>query len=300
VLIHFHIYKNAGSSIDRLLWESFGDRFEVLDPVPGCEIIGGATLRDYLLANPRLKAVSSHRIVPPALLRGALPIIMLRHPADRARSAYRFARRNPDMPDHSIAAASSFAEYVAWSLATRGHGAVLRDHQVGHLSGAPHQGAQETTRFHLEQVKALLASLPAFGIVRQFAQSCRLFNARYRPFLPGARFMSWAENFTGDVTQDDAEALSDIRAELGEPAFAALADANRLDLELYSFAKTEFAKRLARLDRPGARLGWRLALIAGRARQRLKEPQLYRATPLRHPVEPAYVRLGEPDESPRS
>jgi hypothetical protein len=52
ILIHFHIFKNAGSSIDHSLHNSFGDRwttFEVSD-VPGS--FGPQSLESFLGSGP--------------------------------------------------------------------------------------------------------------------------------------------------------------------------------------------------------------------------------------------------------
>jgi len=299
VLVHSHIYKNAGSSIDRLLWESFGDGFALLDPIPGRQTLDVFAVRRYLAENPHIKAISSHRLHPPFDIPGALPIVMLRHPVDRAKSAYEFARGNPAMPDHAVARDGSLADYVAWSLGTRGEGAILRNYQVHHLSGAAYRADDPrfwaATEADLTDAKAVIASLPAFGLVRRFGESCRLFNARYKPKLPGVNFFDWAENATRDPAMREEAALEDIRRELGEAGFAALAAANALDLALYRYASGLFVVHLRRLDRPLTRVRVKLALLAGRVRQRLAEPGLYRSPgglgSSRNPIEPAYVRL---------
>jgi len=294
VLVHIHIYKNAGSSIDRLLWESFGDGFAILDTEPGHQTIDARAFARYLAENPHIKAVSSHRLHPPLTAQGALPIVFLRHPVDRAKSAYGFARMNADMPDHAVAREASFPEYVAWSLATRGEGAILRNHQVHHLSSAAYRADDpenwRATEADLSEAKALIAGLPVFGLVRQFRESCRLLNAQYKPHLPAVTFRDWAENVSSDPGLSEDAALAAIRAELGDAAYTALHAANALDLELYAFAKVEFERRMRGLDRPFAQLAYELKLLVGRTRQRLSGRGKGIGSQL-HPLEPAYVRL---------
>ncbi len=299
--MHCHIYKNAGSSIDRLLWESFGDGFAILDAMPGHQTIEPRAFQAFLAKNPHIKAVSSHRLHPPFQAPGALPIVFLRHPVDRAKSAYGFARGNPAMPDHTVARSASLAEYVAWSLATRGEGAILRNHQVHHLSSAAYRADDpehwRATEADLTEAKALIAGLPVFGLVRRFGESCRLLNTQYKPFLPAVTFRDWAENVSSDPGLSEEAALGAIKAELGGAGYDALLAANALDLELYAFAKAEFERRLRGLEGRFAQLVSGLRLFAGRLRQRLTEPELYRLGSgqgigsHRHPLEPAYVRL---------
>ncbi len=299
VLIHIHIYKNAGSSIDRLLWESFGDGFAILDAMPGHQTIDQRSFARYVAENPHIKAVSSHRLHPPLSMPGALPIVFLRHPVDRAKSAYGFARMNPDMPDHAVARDASFGEYVAWSLATRGEGAILRNHQVHHLSSAAYRADDpehwRATEADLQEAKSLIAGLPVFGLVRRFGESCRLLNTYYKPHLPAVTFKEWAENVSSNPSLSEDAALDAIRSELDAATYDALHAANALDLQLYAFANVEFGRRLRCLDGRFAQLVSRLTLLAGRLRQRLAEPELYRSGrgigSQLHPLEPSYVRL---------
>src|ERR1700761_6255924 len=72
-LIHFHIFKNAGSSIDHSLHKTFGDRwttFEVSD-VPGS--FGPQSLESFLAKRPGIQAVSSHIEKPFLPLFGSVP-----------------------------------------------------------------------------------------------------------------------------------------------------------------------------------------------------------------------------------
>ena len=301
LFIHWHIYKNAGSSIERLLWESFGDAFAVLDTQPGYETIDSGTLKTYLQNNPHIKAVSSHRLHPPAQHKGGLPIVLLRHPADRARSAYRYARQNSAVPDHRVATTHDFRAYVAWSLNTRGEGAVLHDHQVQFLSHAAYRTQDplqwRATIADLEQASDLLKSLHAFGLVRRFAQSCRLFNAAYRPKLPAANFHDWSENSTHVAHQNEAEALAEIRYELGEATYASLCAANTLDLALYDEACQLFDMKLQQIGRPAARVSLPVRLFAGRVRQRLMGSRGGLGSAI-NPLEPAFVRLPSEPRGP--
>jgi hypothetical protein len=294
LFIHWHIYKNAGSSIERLLWESFGDAFAVLDTQPGCDTIDFITLKNYLQENRHIKAVSSHRLHPPVKHTGTLPIVMLRHPADRARSAYRYARRNATVPDHAIASTHDFRGYLAWALNTRGEGAVLRDHQVQYLSNAAYRTQDShhwrATPADLAQALTLLKHLRAFGLVRRFAESCRLFNAAYRPCLPAMNFHDWSENSTGSTNQSEAEALAEIRDELGDTTWQSLCAANTLDLALYDEGCRLFDMKLQQLDRPVTRWLAPACLFAGRARQRLSAPRGGLGSAM-NPLEPAYIRL---------
>ncbi len=238
LLIHSHIFKNAGTSLDRLLAESFGSGWTSFDPSQPVYELDTDGVREFLAARPAIRAVSSH--LPLALL--AMPntvrMVMLRHPIDRARSVFRFLRRDTTQEDHAVAR-GSFGEYVTWALDTPGQGVAVRNYQTFHLSSAPLRRDNiglTCTRDDLAEAEAVLAALPAFGLVRHFAASCRWFEASYGAAIPELRLREVRENASTEETGTEAGAVADARQELGETIFARLCDANQLDLALYSLA----------------------------------------------------------------
>ena len=62
VILHYHIFKNAGSTIEEILGRSFGEGFARFDPLESDARVRGADLLCALERNPHLKAVSSHQI----------------------------------------------------------------------------------------------------------------------------------------------------------------------------------------------------------------------------------------------
>jgi hypothetical protein len=246
VLVHLHIYKNAGSSIDRLLAESFGGAWTTFEDLSQ-DIIDCHRLRGLLAAKPGLRAVSSHRFRAPLPHRAAKPIVMLRHPVDRARSIYHFARRDPTQRDHPVARNGSFAEYIEHYLPKADAGVVIRNYQVVHLSDASLRSRHNTqlaraTPGDLALAKARLTEWRVFGLVRRFSDSCRLFAAAYEADFPELRLRDVRENVSTDATLTDADALTLAQAELGGATFGRLLDANALDLELYEFAQRRFVE----------------------------------------------------------
>lgn len=245
ILVHHHIFKNAGSSIDRLLAGSFGPRWTSFDTSLHVHTMAVNDLRQFLRARPTIRAVSSHRPCRLMQMPDSSPIIMLRHPVDRARSVFQFLRRDTSQEDHGVAC-GSFADYVAWALNTPAKGVAVRNYQVFHLSDAPlrHDNVQlESTCEDLAQAQATLECLPAFGIVRRFAASCRIFQSSYGRLFPEMRWSDLRENVSPDAVDTESDSIAATRNELGETAFRQLCDANELDLGLYAFACKLFEQR---------------------------------------------------------
>ena len=250
VIVHYHIYKNAGSSVDRLLAESFGTRWAPFDPTPGTKPARMADLAAFCTANPTLRAVSSHStsLAWPGLHNvRACPIVLLRHPLDRVRSVYEFALKDASQPDHEMALKGSLRGYVEERLSIDGHRSGIGNYQVSHLSEAsvraPMPWFADPVPADLEFAKALVASLPAFGLVRRFAQSMQAFEHAYAPRVPGLRLYEVRENAGTSDAIGEAEAIAAVEAQLGPETSARLIEANRLDLELYAFATSLFEAR---------------------------------------------------------
>jgi hypothetical protein len=250
LLIHYHIYKNAGSSVEKNLLDSFGEKWVLYDGSPDAFRLSSDDIAAFAAANPAVCAISSHKARPFRVPMTFFPILFLRHPIDRARSAYYFAKRDPAQLDHPLARDTSFQGYVNWWL-DRPNSAI-RNYQVIHLSQASlrvtdiSEAAAQVE--DLREVCTLLSSLRFFGLVRRFHESSRGFEVCYRRVFPELK-MNWVrENRSTEEGLSEADALQAARDELGEAAYARLVEANRLDLALYETAIGLFDRNLARLS----------------------------------------------------
>ncbi|MCW3475606.1 sulfotransferase family protein [Limobrevibacterium gyesilva] len=244
-LIHYHIFKNAGTSVDSLLAGYFGSSWAAFEGATPVDIVDARRLAAYLAAHPDIRAVSSHLARPPLPARGCAPIVFLRDPIDRARSVYRYLAQDPTQPGAGIAAARSFAGFVAWALdEPDGGGVVIRNYQVIHLSAAsfrtPHIWHTHATASDLRKARALLRSWPAFGIVRRFADSLRWFDRAYGTRFPGLFAGEVHANSTNPAFRSERDEWDRASDELGPALFQRLLDANSLDLELYQWALSRF------------------------------------------------------------
>lgn len=101
IILHYHIYKNAGTSFDHVLSHNFGDRHESFDgPYPFFSI-DQEQLDRIILRRPAAVAFSSHQITlppPSSLDYRPLSAIFVRNPFLRIASIYRF-KRGPDADD---------------------------------------------------------------------------------------------------------------------------------------------------------------------------------------------------------
>ena len=220
MLLHYRIYKNAGTSIDGMLRQSLGTRWGTCECAPEAHTLSPDEIAAFLMERPDLTAASSHSARPPLPGQHVHPIVLLRHPIDRARAVYHFARRDPTQPGHHVAREGSCLDYVGWSLGTPGVGVVIRNYQVIHLSAASCRYADiqaaEAMEADLVETKVLLLGWAVFGIVRAFAESCRLFKSAFGSKFPDLRFVSRHENISTDrsITEKWPGAISRSEAPL--------------------------------------------------------------------------------------
>lgn len=240
VLVHYHIFKNAGTSIDECLRHSFGESWGAFEGPDAHAIQSSEQLAAHLQANPRLAAVSSHLARPPVPTPNCLPIAFIRHPLIRAYSVYQFTRRCPSQPFSDVAQATGFDGYIRWALREEPGSIVIRDYQVVHLSDASwrcdHILKARALPEDMAQACALISSWGVVGVVELFDLSIRTYQALYGPWVPSLALDPRTENSTTPGPAPIDERVNALRELLGEDLHAQFMAVNQLDLALHTHA----------------------------------------------------------------
>ncbi|MEM7597358.1 MAG: sulfotransferase family 2 domain-containing protein [Pseudomonadota bacterium] len=122
VILHYHLFKNAGTSIDQILKKNFGTGWVTQEfPVAGGN--NSRKVAEWIEAEPDAVAFSSHTMVGPIpKIPGVriVTLVMLRNPLSRISSAYRFERsQDVDGFGAVLARHTSFEGYVRCRLALK-------------------------------------------------------------------------------------------------------------------------------------------------------------------------------------
>lgn len=252
VLVHYHFFKNAGTSIDHILESSFGDAWKKFDLDSSGSVISPERLESYILENPQLRAVSSHQAIMPLPNKSieVHPIVILRHPIERINSCYLFeCQKQTGASELSM----SLKEYVQEKFNSF-RASVIEEYHTLRLANQQYHGRQPNGMYRedelLQFAKKFIDDLPCFGLVEQFYESL----IRYKFFFASAFPEFKPYSVKSNVSQKNNLGLSDrlelIRFELGDELYQEVLDRNRMDIEIYEYAVKRFNDPL-NTDRDG-------------------------------------------------
>lgn len=242
VIVHFHLFKNAGTSVDRILKDNFGDRCGSVERENSKKLVAD-TLVKFIRDNPELKAVSSHTAVVSLPLLDdieIIPIFFMRHPIDRIRSAFSFERnQQANTPSAIKAKEGDFAHYMKWHFSTGAPGQVSNFH-ARRLKDFHTFTPNRQVQFFEPRAMAALEALPCVGLVEKFDESMARFESLIQPHFPEFRAKSAWENRASGSETSLTDNLAAFEAEIGAEIYQELLDVNAIDFSLYNFIKAQF------------------------------------------------------------
>ncbi len=250
-IFHYHIFKNAGTSVEKLLLENFAGKFSAFDGIDPSSCLPAEETLAHVLAHPEVIAFSSHQAkLPPPRVEGSdfLSLIFIRHPIDRAASIYSFEKRRllPGLETSARAGDLSFREYVEWFLdekPTRN----LFDFQTLYCSSKTDYYKTLVTSADFEEAEDRLREIAMVGVVDLFDESMELFATTLRGMFPGIAFRGERENASEGRKLTLAERLEDIERDLGPALHQRLCECNQFDMALYDSARALLNQRLSKV-----------------------------------------------------
>jgi hypothetical protein len=239
LVFHYHLFKNAGTSVDEILRQNFAGFWAEQEFHAGGWRANLEEVAAYLRARPELKAFSSHTaLLPVPKIDGVrvFPIFFVRHPIDRLQSAYAFERKQKaETHGARLAKEHDFAGYVRELLKhPRGQ---ARNFQTTRLS------FNEPARAGSERERAMrtLQALPFVGLVDAYDRSVERLETLLKPHFPDFRGAKVHKNVTRSKGSELEERLASIEKEVGSEFYAEICAANSDDMEIYSIVKNSYA-----------------------------------------------------------
>jgi hypothetical protein len=235
VVFHYHLFKNAGTSVDALLKHNFPNRWVNKEFDAGQHHANVAQVAGWIRQESDAIAFSSHTaMLPPPMLDAVdfFPIVFVRHPIDRIASAYAFEHKQglSGVGGYGavLARHTSLGGYIDVRL-SQGQDRQCRNFHVARLAQMFHGEAGD------ESARAMraLEALPFVGLVEEFDHSIRRLCNWLEPHFPGFEPMAVAENVTRDRSIPLEARLAQIREEIGNDLYQQLQDANAADLAVF-------------------------------------------------------------------
>ena len=227
IILHYHLFKNAGTSIDAILKRNFGDKWVTREFPP----MGGnntALVEEWIRGTPEAVAYSSHTMMGPIpQLEGmrVISFMLLRDPIERIKSAYRFEKaQDAETGGAQLAKEHDFEGYVRARLARPGD-RQCRNFQTYRLASMmPGEGTE------LKRAKGALEALTVVGRVEAFDEAMARLAAELADVYPGFRYQAVKAN-----TSAGKEPV-----EMSEELCAMLSEANEGDLLILRVKRDEY------------------------------------------------------------
>ena len=250
VIIHVHIFKNAGSSFDSALLGHFNKSF--IDHRDDHLIRNDPNfLKEYLANHSHIKAFSSHSIYhkPESFDNIKLhTVYLLRHPIERIRSVYHFEKKQPaeDSSGAMMAKKLNFLHYLAWRMRDDTP-ATIRNLQTIFLAGIGPDPAQLEKKYKMA-LKTVTTS-PLIGVVDRYDESMVVFEEFLQQFFPNIDLSYTRKNITDKNIDISASAKAEkILTDIGRSLADTVYENNRYDLVLYQKANTLLNEKIDKID----------------------------------------------------
>ncbi len=244
VIIHYHIFKNAGTAVASALARNFKTSFASFDANHYNVRLWPHQLADFLEAHPDIAAISSHHLRPPA---PALPdtifheILVLRNPLDRIRSMYDFYRQTAvnDDPLTVEAKRRSLADFLEYLVETAPN--LLSNAQVNLVANG---GARIPDRNDFSRAVQILTSIDAIGVVEELETCLLVAETKLRCNFPFLDLSFARENVSRGRAKQISSRLQLFANACGDALYHKLVSLNQLDSELANLAALECRRRL--------------------------------------------------------
>ncbi|BBB25100.1 sulfotransferase family 2 domain-containing protein [Amphritea japonica] len=234
ILLHYHLFKNAGTSLDASLKENFSEKNGewVTKEFPGQPALNRAQLKQWIIDNPQAICFSTHTAIFPVPKIDTVkifPIIFMRHPIDRIASAYAFERKQGGDGFGSVLARSTnLSGYIETRLSLANDRQCRNFHMQRFASMFGAKLGDEFVR-----AKKAIAELPFVGCVERYSESLERLERLLGSEGVCIELNPVERNVSRNIKKSLDDRLNDIRKEIGDEVYSKLELANSEDKKLY-------------------------------------------------------------------
>ncbi len=242
LLLHYHIFKNAGSTVTFILKRNFGRQLAFLDAQHFNAQLDNDALVAFLAKHRRVRAVSSHQLCPPKPQHEQFvfhDILFLRHPLARLSSTYDFYRRTDIGADLLTREAKrrNTAEFM--QLLLQDYPQHVNNAQVNWLAARN----RRPTETPLQAALRVAFDATVLGLTELFDLGAVMAEYGLQPFFGNVNFGYVAQNVSSMGPRDLEIHLSQFEDACGPRIYEQLLKCNELDMELVKLVGEEMHRR---------------------------------------------------------
>ena len=238
MILHCHIFKNGGTTIDNILERNFGVSAIKLESSRRDFLSSGQIIDTVHQQSP--SSISSHTLglpVPDSDSITFIPLIMIRHPLDRLGSMYAYFKQKTKNLNNSkfypLAKQRPFKEFVKILLKSG------IDSSFVNLQSQFFLGNYNPPKYLSEKSWDLVVEntqSTCIGVLDRFDDSMVLWEDRLKKNFPNISLAYSKANVSHGRTQNISERLNDMKNELGSELVAEFEKRNKFDYRLYHLA----------------------------------------------------------------
>lgn len=249
VVLHNHLFKNAGSTLDWALRKNFGSSF--VDHRDDEQMkLGASYLGSYIEQHQNVQALSSHHLRLPLPEVSDTPLLLLtlfRHPIERVTSVYKFERAQTcnSTPGVIHARKLSLRDYILWRMKPR-VGSTIRNFHARRMLPPRELGQELISSADMSLINQTIETMDMVGTVERFDESMVLFEECLKAYYPEIDLSYVPQNVGQDPGEKGEQRLERLRSDVGDETYNLLLEKNQADLEVYSFVQNELDKRIAK------------------------------------------------------
>lgn len=249
IILHYHLFKNAGTTIDLVLENIFGECAKRIDAKKPKAIVPNEAVIQYVEKNPDVKSVSSHQLrfpAPESSDISFLPMIFIRHPIDRAFSIYSYnKKRNDRIELVESAKVMCASEYILWNLNAE-KSRDIKNFQV-HFISKPDNEVEQSAN-DLEIAKNVLREIFIFGVVDRLDESLIVAEERLRTYFTDIDLSYIKKNVSTERSRHLEERIEEAHRAIGDDLMNRLEEENSQDMRLYEFSNKLLNEKIGAIE----------------------------------------------------
>lgn len=244
ILLHFHIFKNAGSTLESILKKNFGSGHCDLHGSHANASVTMHDIQEFVSLNPSTKSISSHHLRYPVLdFEGfkVIDIVYIRHPIDRLYSMFNYYKKVNWKNVCSELITNDFAEFLARIFEIQPYNSINAQTNFyvnpGDYYFPPNEGDLEIAIFNAQKTRWL-------GTVDNFDKSLYVAKRFLSPIYKHLDIGYTAQNISTSLESNSSIDLKidRLKEEFGE--IVELAERfNELDIRLWNACNHEIERR---------------------------------------------------------